>query len=224
MTTVYLDIETIPSQLPWVKDYIIDTIKPPGTIKKQESLDAWYAEKMPEAVEEAMLKTSFDGAMSHILAIGFALGDEPVQCLYSPNPVSIFQDGEAVILDTFFRTVEKISYPNFVGHNISEFDLKLLRQRAIILNVDVARNIPFSAKPWDMNPFDTMVQWDAKNKISLDKLATAMRLGGKNDMDGSKVYDYWQKGKHDEIIEYCKKDVDLVRDVYKRFNVLGGGL
>ncbi len=214
MTKLFLDIETIPSQLPWVREHIIDTIKPPGTIKKQETLDKWYSETMPEAVDEAMSKTSFDGAMCHVIAIGYAIDDEPADYFYCANPL----EDEAERIDGFFQMVNKLSFPDIVGHNVTQFDLRVLRQRAIILGVSVPRNIPWAAKPWDKNPFDTMMQWDAQNKVSLDKLAKAMGINGKDEMNGSMVYDYWQKGKHQEIVDYCKRDVDLVRSVYSRFN------
>jgi predicted PolB exonuclease-like 3'-5' exonuclease len=35
-------------------------------------------------------------------------------------------------------------------------------------------------------------------------------------MDGSKVYDKFCAGCHDEIAEYCMRDVELVRQVYYR--------
>ena len=69
MTKLYLDIETIPSQEPWVRDFIIDGIKPPGNIKKQESIDKWYEEKLDDAIEQAMSKTALDGAMCHLSLI-----------------------------------------------------------------------------------------------------------------------------------------------------------
>jgi len=34
--------------------------------------------------------------------------------------------------------------------------------------------------------------------------------------DGSQVYDFWLAGKHDDIFAYCKRDVEVNRQIYKR--------
>ncbi|WP_284692740.1 3'-5' exonuclease, partial [Escherichia coli] len=39
--------------------------------------------------------------------------------------------------------------PVFIGHNIAEFDLKFLFQRAVVLGVKPPKVIPFGARPWD---------------------------------------------------------------------------
>ena len=53
------DIETIPSQHPDARAQARASIKPPGTLKKAESIAEWERESKPGAVEEAWLKTSF---------------------------------------------------------------------------------------------------------------------------------------------------------------------
>jgi predicted PolB exonuclease-like 3'-5' exonuclease len=194
-----------------VRDYIIDTIKPPGTIKKQDSIDKWYAEQFDDAVEEALHKTSFDGAMCHIIAIGCAANDDPPVCFYAEKP-----DEEQKLLRDFFEFVSALSYPTIVGHNVLEFDIKIIKQRSMILGVERSPAIPWDAKPWDKNPFDTMKQWDQRNNIGLDKLAKAMGFDGKSGINGSMVYGMWQSGKHDQIKAYCMDDVDQTRKVAKR--------
>ena len=96
--------------------------------------------------------------------------------------------------------------------------MKIIRQRSIVLGIRPRSNMPFDAKPWDTNPFDTLVQWDSDRQkmISLDKLAKALGIQGKSDIDGSMVYGMWKEGKFDEIAQYCADDVRMVRDVYKR--------
>ena len=70
MINVYLDIETIPAQSPEYRDKVRATIKPPGNIKKPESIAAWMAENADAAVDETVAKTSFDPAAGHICCIG----------------------------------------------------------------------------------------------------------------------------------------------------------
>ena len=211
--TIYLDIETIPSQEKWVRKYVAKNTTPPGSIKKQESIDKWYKESHAGAVEAAMDKCSFDGATNHIICIGLAVNDGGVDTLYMEDIKA-----EKENLAAFFATVSKLNFPTFVGHNISSFDMKIIRQRSIVLGIRPPSNMPFDAKPWDPNPFDTLVQWDSDRQkmISLDKLAKALGIQGKSDIDGSMVYGMWKEGKFDEIAQYCADDVRMVRDVYKR--------
>lgn len=212
MTTVYLDIETIPSQLPWVGEYVAGTVKPPGTIKKAESLLKWEQESKADAVSEAMDKCSFDGALNHIICIGLAIDDEDPIAIVADTP-----DQEAFLLQTFYSKIAGLPIvTRFVGHNISGFDLRVIKQRSIILGVKPCNHIPFDAKPWDRNPFDTMYFWDSKNNTKLDKIARAMGFEGKGDIDGSDVYPLWKAGEFDKIAQYCKDDVALTRHVYKK--------
>jgi hypothetical protein len=47
-------------------------------------------------------------------------------------------------------------------------------------------------------------------------------LSRKENLDGSKVYPYYRAGKISEIIEYCKRDVDTARQVYRRLTCKKG--
>lgn len=212
MTTIYLDIETIPSQLPWVSEYVSATVKPPGTIKKAESILKWEQESKADAVSEAMDKCSFDGAMNHIICIGVAIDDGDPVAIVANSP-----DQESYMLQTFYSLIGSLPIVNtFVGHNISGFDMRVIKQRSMVLGVKPCEHIPFDAKPWDRNPYDTMHVWDSKNNTKLDKIARAMGFEGKGDIDGSDVYPLWKAGEYDKIAEYCRSDVSLVRNVYKK--------
>lgn len=54
------------------------------------------------------------------------------------------------------------------------------------------------------------------NRVKLDTLAQAFGVGGKGDIDGSMVHDYYAAGRINELIEYCANDVEMTRAVYKR--------
>lgn len=213
--TVCLDIETIPSENDWVREFISENTTPPKSIKKQESIDAWYAEKHALEVDSALEKCSFDGAMNHIICISAAVnGNDPVSFFITDTK------NEADNIRSFYDFLNTTNFPVFVGHNISGFDIRVLRQRSIVLGIQPPTSVPFSAKPWDMNPFDTMVQWDAKNMTSLDKIAKALGLAGKTEVDGSMVWQMWKDERFKEIAEYCSDDVRLVREVYKKMKFI----
>lgn len=216
---ITLDIETCPSQSPELKAEFLANVKAPTQFKKPESIAEWMKENAEAEAEAAWRKTSFDGAFGHVCVIGLALDDNPPIAIYSDN----WHADEAKVLRTAFEWINGACSaqpnvrPTFVGHNLVEFDLRFLFQRAVVLGVKPSRFIPFSAKPWDDSVFDTMARWaGVKDRVKLDKLAKAFGLDGKDDIDGSMVWDYVRDGRIAEIAEYCKHDVDLARAIYRR--------
>lgn len=208
MINVYLDIETIPSQESWVRDYVASTVTHPGQMKKPETIAKWAEEEKPSAVEDALGKCSFDGALNHIVCIGMAIDNAPVET---------FVGDEIVVISSLYGALSDVGFHSrFIGHNISGFDLRVIRQRSVILGIKPPACVPFDAKPWDTSRvYDTMIQWDSQNKARLDKIARAMGMAGKSG-DGSMVYQMWKDGKYAELAQYCASDVELVRNVYRR--------
>ena len=111
----------------------------------------------------------------------------------------------------------------FIGHYISGFDLRFIINRAIVLGVPIPKIIPRDIKPWSQEIFDTMVAWAGpKDRISQANLAEALGLdGNKGDFDGSQVAEAWARGEHERIAEYCRKDVETVRAIHRRFEAVG---
>jgi len=222
MIDIFIDIETIPNQSPEYRAMVRAEIKPPANLKKQESIDAWYAENAESATDESVAKTSFDPAAGHIACIGWAIGDGEV---FSLSNVKL--DDEADNLTRFFDDVVKACGMNpaqWIGHYISGFDLRFLINRAIILGVELPSKLvlPRDIKPWGGQVFDTMTAWaGTKDKISQDRLAKALGLAGKGDFDGSMVAAAWLAGEHEKIAAYCRSDVETVRAIYRRFEVVG---
>ena len=219
MSTITFDIETLPSDDSGIIADIAAGIKPPGNLKKAETIEAWERDEKPAAVLEAVRKTGLDGTYGRICCIGFAVDDEPVECSFG---------NEEDVLRNFFRWLNgaaRISdYTDrqsaiFVGHNVLSFDLRFLWQRCVVNGIRPPAFIPFNAKPWDGKVFDTMTAWNpAREKsISLDKLCRALGVpSSKGDLDGSKVAEYWQAGKQQEVAAYCMADVEAVRQCHKR--------
>lgn len=218
--TVYLDIETIPSQEMWIQEYVAETIKPPGQMKKQETIDKWMAEEKQNAIDDALDKCALDGAMNHIVCMSVAIDDHPPIAFYAED-----HKKESSLLIGFYDYVTENcgkwgDKNRYVGHNISGFDFKILKQRSIILGIRPPAGMPFDVKPWEsVRLYDTMVQWDAKVFVKLDKIARALGIAGKT-MDGSHVYGMWKNGLIRQIADYCNADVEMTRKVYKRMEYL----
>jgi len=212
---IYLDIETIPSPWPWVREYVSSTVAHPGQMKKPETIAKWELEEKESAVDEAMAKCSFDGALNNVICVGVAIDNNPVQTFYARDNETGEINMLAELWDHFGIVKPELNI-RFIGHNIAGFDLRILKQRSIVLGVKPPHWIPFDAKPWESNlVYDTMIQWDMQNKAKLDKLAKAFGIEGKS-MDGSMVHQMWLDGKHGDIADYCAADVELVRKVYKK--------
>ena len=166
--------------------------------------------------------TSFDGSFGRIICIAYAIDDEPVEVLNS-------DEDEAGMLKKFWEIVKSISipsynsqYPNygvlFIGHNVMDFDLRFIYQRSIVNKIKPAYDLNF-ARYRSYPIFDTMKEWVqwSMNSVGLEHLALALGIPSpKEGIDGSQVYDFYQKGKIKEIIQYCQRDVEATRAIYRR--------
>jgi len=211
----YLDIETIPSQSPELLARFADEVTAPAQYKKPESIEKWLAENREAVARERLAKTSFDPAHGHICTIAWARDTDDLVSVSHADTV----EGEAATLQAFFDSLDPYQSTTFVGHYISGFDLRFILCRAVVLGVPIPRNIPRNPKPWSDRVFDTMTAWAGdRDRISMDNLCAALGLDGKgNGLDGSQVAQAWAGGRHDEIAEYCRQDVERVRAIHQCF-------
>jgi len=220
----YFDIETIQTQR---QDFIDDfavTITPPANIKKAETLKAWEEDKKPALIEKAVSESVFDGGMGEIIAFSCAVDDGKIYNAYRTNESTEYDLLEAI--NEIFKVMFFSKHGNYdsqqqatwIGHYITGFDLRFLWKRFVINRIKPAVKIPYGAKPWDKEVYDTCIEWkgtSGKDKSSMDFVCKALNIEGKNGMDGSQVYDYWKEGRYKEISEYCDSDVIRTREIYK---------
>jgi predicted PolB exonuclease-like 3'-5' exonuclease len=219
-----IDIETLPSQDPDIRDELAACILPPGNISKAETIAAWMVEKRPALIEEAYLKTSFDGGFGQVCVIGLAYDDEPARS-YAVGDLS--SAAETKLLQDFFCDITDAYSPTrrvrIVGHNHVAFDLRFLWQRAMVLGVKPpAHMLPRDPKPWDDNVFDTMIAWaGARCTVSMETLCNVFGIAGKGGISGADVWPMARQGRFAEIAEYCKMDVIRTREIYRRMIFAG---
>jgi predicted PolB exonuclease-like 3'-5' exonuclease len=216
---VYFDLETIPSQSPAYLERVRGKIKPPGNIKKAESIATWMAENAEQAAIEKVAESSFDGGRGHICTIAWAKDDGEVQCFHAATLAD-----EKPLVAAFFNALDPYHSEILVGHNILGFDIGFLRKRAIALGVKLPgpTSFPRDPKPWDKKIHDTMVMWAGSgNRVSMDDLCDILGIPGKDGFDGSMVADAWRNGEHAKIAEYCAADVARTREIHKRFLAAG---
>lgn len=218
MAHLFIDIETIETTNEDIIQNIRDNIKHPGNIKKPESIEKWYTEKLDDAVALEVSKTSFSGLSGSICSIAWAVDDEPVNVLYRG-----LLDSEEVLLTDFFDAMTDYGNnfsPVWTAHNF-EFDLRFLFQRCVVNNVKPTINIPYNQKPWNKDISCTLYETMGAVKAggSLSKIALAFGIKGKLEgMDGSMVNQYFLDGKIEEIAEYNRQDVSITREIFKKLN------
>jgi 3'-5' exonuclease len=198
MINLFFDIETIPSAEEHKEIHV-------------EILKKKYSEGKETTDIELHEKTSLDGTFGRICCIGVIkeVDGKEVQ-------KEVFCGDEKEVLTKFWESAKGVN--RFIGHNILEFDFPFIYQRSIINGVRPRNDISF-ARYRDLPVFDTMRQWTlwSRNTVKLDTLAKVLGFPtSKGDIDGSKVWEYYKKGKINEISEYCMKDVELTRQVYKK--------
>ena len=218
MTYLYLDIETIPAQTMEARERIAGTVKPPAQMKKAETIAAWERDQKAAAVEEAIARSGLDGQFGHVCCISWAWDGEDAAALCIKD-----SSREVNLLSAFASAITSNRVPTVVGHNVVDFDIRFLWQRAIVNGVRLPGWFPRDPKPWDQFVFDTMTAWaGARNRISLDNLCQTLGIPGKEGIDGSMVGQMWADGRFDEIEEYCRADVERVRAIHRKMMVAYG--
>jgi hypothetical protein len=219
---LYLDIETIPSQSPDVHARIAETIKPPANYKKAETIAVWEQHEKPAAVKDAIAKTSFDGSVGHICCIGWAWELGAVETQFVDN-IASERAMLSQVVDAWTHGLGSAWTVTIVGHNVANFDIRFLWQRAIVLGVRMPSFFPRDPKPWGNDVFDTMTAFaGSRGTIGMDRLCLALGMDGKGDIDGSMIADLWGKGEHEKIADYCRADVERTRKIHHRMMIAFG--
>jgi 3'-5' exonuclease len=196
MKILFFDIETVPTE---------ESLQANGLLEAQLQLD--------EA--EVIKRLSLSAATARILCLAYAL-EPPLD-----SPVSVLGGDEREIIHGFWKLAAETNL--FVGHNLLDFDLRFIYQRSVIQQIKPSREIPF-ARFRNAPVFDTMHEWSkwGREHVSLDLLARALGVPSpKESIDGSKVYPYFRAGRFPEICDYCSRDVEAVRQVYRRLTFAG---
>lgn len=221
MRTLYFDIETLPAdEFSYDKlKYLFDKKKEKKSkSKKVDEEDT--VDNGSKSLDDFINKTGLDGAFGRILCIAYAIDDGSLEVLCNDG-------NEKKTLEEFWNIAKECDL--FVGHNVMSFDFKFIMQRSIILGVkptwqtrDMRSPKYLSFARYRNNPiFDTMSEWvcwgENKNS-SLEHVALALGIPTPKDgIDGSQVANvYKEEGGIQKICDYCKRDVDTTRAVYKR--------
>jgi predicted PolB exonuclease-like 3'-5' exonuclease len=146
-------------------------------------------------------------------------------------------EDEGSIIQRFFDGIEKYT-PQLVSWNGSGFDLPVLHYRGLIHGIQCARywDQGEDEKDFKWNNYisryhsrhldlmDILAMYTGRANAPLDELAKLIGFPGKLGMDGSKVWEAYQRGRLDEIRNYCETDVTNTYLVFARFQMMRGVL
>lgn len=228
---IYLDIETIPGQTPEARTCASASVKPPGTLKKPESIAAWWETEAPAAEREAWHKQALDGGNhGEIISIAAATdveGQQWVRCRAQG-------ESEVDLLREYYEVVEGWQHDEAranagsssywpadvfpVAHNAA-FDLGFLWRRSIVLGVPMPSWIPGPLARAGKDYGCTMQAWAGfGQRVSLAALCRALGIPSPKDggIDGAGVFDAWQAGEYERIAAYNLRDALTVGAIWQR--------
>ena len=226
MADLFFDIETF--AIPLTDEERAEklaAVKPPGNYKKPESIAAWLEQNADQIVEQDYRKGALNALHGQIVSIAWAFDDGPIHCADAGSDGQVVSDKN--VIGYFFDAIADQAYHHpdpeqnlrvvrWIGHNVIDFDLRFLKQRAIINQLTPPCSIPADNKHGSTQVFDTMREWAGfKNRVSLNALARAFGMGEKI-MDGSAVHDLVIAGEWEELRAYNVADVELTRQVFRR--------
>ena len=170
--------------------------------------------------------------LQRVVAISCVLRDRSgfrVWSLGSP------EDAEPELVRRFFEGIERYS-PQLVSWNGGGFDLPVLHYRSLIHGIQAKRY-------WDMGEEDREFKWNnyisryhtrhldlmdllalyqPRASASLDDLAKLAGFPGKLGVDGSQVWEVFQRGDIQAIRDYCETDVVNTYLLFLRFQLMRG--
>ena len=137
------------------------------------------------------------------------------------------EDEMEILLNTrkVFDKVESLGF-DLCGQSIKMFDIPFLGKRFFINGLKTPKIFPtHETKPWEIKVVDTKEVWQFGNNwslSSLDLVCSALDIDSpKNgDVKGDSVTTGYWEGKHEEIKEYCERDVKALVDIITKINDL----
>ena len=99
-----------------------------------------------------------------------------------------------------------------VGFNNQSFDDKLLKANGFVIPESVI-NYDLLAEIWEGAGLGREFVYPTHAGFGLDAICKANGLGEKSG-DGANAAVLWQKGKHQEVIDYCENDIKLTRKLF----------
>jgi len=181
-------------------------------------------EEEPPCTEEEFRQLALHPEYGRVLSIGMIVEEDAHivhrGVLGRERQSMRFHLDEARTLRAFWKLLGNFNASRdlIIAHNGLCFDLPFILKRSLIHRINPSVKLSF-ARYRTQPIYDTMQvwsNWDSRQYLSLADLAEVLKVGvNKTEgMHGSKVYEQFRAGHHQEIAEYNLKDVTVLRAVY----------
>jgi len=218
---LFIDVETLPPP-----EEMRGSVNQALVSKLERRIGKALCDAGVGCTEEQFRRLSLHAEYGRVLCVGMIIEqDGEVVCrgvLGRERETLRFHLDEARTLRGFWNQLRGFNEKRdlVVGHNVYDFDLPFLYKRSFIHRVRPSVRLSF-ARYRSQPIFDTMREWELwawRPSIKLEELAEVLRLGVTKieGMDGGRVYDRFRAGCHQEIADYCMRDVELTREIYYR--------
>lgn len=218
---LFIDVETLPPA-----EEARESINPALAFKLEHRRCPSQADVGAGCTEDQFRRLALHAEYGRVLAVGMIVEqDGEVVCrgvLGRERRSMRFHLDEARTLRGFWNQLRGFDEKRdlIVGHNVYEFDLPFLYKRSVINRVRPGVRLSF-ARYRSRPIFDTMKEWELwawRPGIRLEELAEVLRLGmtKADGMDGGRIYNRFCEGRHQEIADYCMRDVEMTREIYYR--------
>lgn len=217
MRAIILDIETVPDYTVWF-----------GYTPTEATNGAPNPLAPPEKPKRGRPKANgaepFAPIWAHaVVCIGVAVFDEGRPAAVQAMGIDKRDDEAALLgaLATWLKTDDQLITWNGRG-----FDLPVLKLRSFRHGVQQPALGDFKRYDGDrhLDMLDVMSDFGVRgvNGYSLDTFARLIGLPGKDGVDGSQVKEMFNKGEHDKIRAYCRRDVVQTAYIWLRNRLLRG--
>jgi hypothetical protein len=180
--------------------------------------------------QEQLRETALIPEYGQILAVGLII-EEKSQLLHAgvlgrDRQTMLFHADERRTLKALWNLLRGFHENRdvIVAHN-AEFDISFLHKRSVIQGVkpSVRLDVP---RYRSSHVFCTMKAWDLfcwRPGLKLSELAEVLRLNQRklDGLDGSQVEEMYREGStesHQQIADYCMRDVEMTREIYYRMS------
>lgn len=217
----YKDLDELPKEKLklWLSYY--DNFKERVTDKSKLSDDNFSTENKKEVYRQtAAFFPEFGKVACVSLAFVMKSGKTKFESFYGVDEIEILKKVRDV-----FNKVDSMNF-SLCGQNIKNFDIPFLAKRYVINGLKTPTIFPrHDTKPWEMKVLDTKEIWSFGGKYglsSLDLICMSLEVDSpKNgDVKGDGVNKNFWVDNHEEIKDYCEKDVKSLIDIITKFNSL----
>ncbi len=223
MNTLVFDIETVPDTAYGRRLYGL------GEASDKAVAELMFSQRRAEA------GTDFLPLEQHrVVAIAAVMRSRETLKVWS-----VGEEGapEKELLERFFDGLDKY-VPTLVSWNGAGFDLPVLHYRSLLHGVTAARywetgendtsfrySNYLSRFHWrHMDLMDILSGFQGRGRASLSDMASLLGFPGKLGMQGSEVWDAYQRGELANIRAYCESDVLNTYLILLRFELVRGNL